>query len=550
MTTLSVDLYSCLESDLSDQGLHPRNRTPGPRLRHYAADLLLTNALKKWEPSDTKIQDEAALKLFLENNERCKRRYLPCIEFQWQDTLIGELRRILDDFWHRNGLPLVSTDLGVLARGRQGAGSAGGSRDTDFYTKMYDSPLWYTSPELLSGYQDYCSHRPYWRNSELSRLFLHGKDDRSVDGSKLTFVPKTDKISRSICVEPSLNMFYQLGLGSVISDRLKENFKIDLETQQFTNRWLASKGSRLDSLATYDLSSASDTISCNVLRFLLPKTFYRFLEKYRSPVTVHGQHVHELHMISSMGNGFTFPLETMIFAACVQAVYRINGIPTTFKGLPNDWGVYGDDIIITNDPVVCDQLEWLLSDLGFIVNKDKSFRSGPFRESCGLDSYLGKDVRSFYLKRLATPQDATVAINLINEYSAKVGIWFPKTVAFLRKRAVRDWVPRHENDDAGIRVPFSLFKGRMDSNNSYLYYAWVPRITRMRRYFPNQEGAMLAVLHGSLRHGCVVGRQKTTKYARVKRVTPSWDSSRPTHSEDWRRPWRQWDTAVYMNLFM
>lgn len=550
MTISSVDLYSCLESDLLDQGLHPRTETPGPRWRKYAADLLLRNSLKKWEPTETKIQDEAALKLFLSNNERCKRRYYPCIEHTWQDTLIGELKRILDDFWHRNGLPLAGSDLEILSRGRHGAGSAGGSRDTDFYTKMYDSPLWYTSPELHGGFQDYCSYRPIWRNSEISRLLLHGKDDRLVAGSKLTFVPKTCEISRSICVEPSLNMFYQLGLGTLIADRLKENFKIDLLSQQFTNRWLATKGARLDSLATYDLSSASDTISCTMLKFLLPKSFYRFLERFRSPCTRIGQTEVELHMISSMGNGFTFPLETLIFAACVQAVYRINSIPTFSKGQPNDWGVYGDDIILINDPTVCDQLEWLLADLGFIVNKEKSFRSGPFRESCGLDSYQGKDVRSFYLKRLKSPQDATIAINLINEYSAKTGIWLPKTVALLKRAAVRDWVPRHENDDAGIRVPLSLFKGKLDSNLSNLYYAWIPRCQSMRRFFPNQEGALLTLLQGSLRNGQVIGRQKAIKYVRVKRVTPSWDSSRPRHDEDRTRPWRQWDTAVYMNLFM
>jgi len=550
MTTLSVALSSYIESDLREQGLHPESHPTGPRWRRKAVDLLLANALKKWEPSETQVQDEAAYKLFIENNNRCARSYYPCIEFLWQDTLIGELKRILDDFWHRHGEPLVCSDLPVLAKARQGSGSAGGSRDTDFYTKMCDSPLWYTSPDLLGAYQDYCLHRPVWRNSEISRLFLHGKDDKVVAGSKLTFVPKTDKISRSICVEPSLNMFYQLGFGQIITDRLKEFFKLDITTQQFANRWLAASGSRLDHLATYDLSSASDTISKSMLRFLLPRSFYNFLERYRSKETRYGSECIKLHMISSMGNGFTFPLETLIFTACVHAVYRVNSRPLYRKGLPCDWGVFGDDIIVSNDPVICDQLEWLLADLGFIVNKDKSFRSGPFRESCGLDCYQGKDVRSFYLKRLNTSQDATIAINVINEYSAKTGIYFPRLVSFLKKQATRNLVPRHESDDAGIRVPFSLFTGKLDANQSFLYYAWVPRVQSLRRYFPNQEGALLAFLQGSLRNGHVTSRPKNVKYVRVKRVTPSWDSSRAAHYEDSRRPWRQWDTAVYMNLFM
>jgi hypothetical protein len=54
-----------------------------------------------------------------------------------------------------------------------------------------------------------------------------------VEGNRLDFVPKNDDISRSICVEPTLNMFFQLGFADILNSRLKEFAGIDLENQQF-----------------------------------------------------------------------------------------------------------------------------------------------------------------------------------------------------------------------------------------------------------------------------------------------------------------------------
>jgi hypothetical protein len=88
-----------------------------------------------------------------------------------------------------------------------------------------------------------------------------------------------------------------------------------------------------------------------------------------------------------MGNGFCFPLETLLFTvACVAVGAGKPGI---------DFTVYGDDIIVRKQ--YFEPLLQLLRYMGFTANTDKTFSMGPFRESCGADWFGGVDVRPFTL---------------------------------------------------------------------------------------------------------------------------------------------------------
>jgi hypothetical protein len=92
------------------------------------------------------------------------------------------------------------------------------------------------------------------------------------------------------------------------------------------------------------------------------------------------------HKFSSMGNGTTFVIETLIFAAACSAVGA------------DVWSVYGDDIAISTDKA--EALAALLHFLGFDLNADKSYTDPgfPFRESCGADWYEGRRVTPFYIR--------------------------------------------------------------------------------------------------------------------------------------------------------
>jgi hypothetical protein len=230
-----------------------------------------------------------------------------------------------------------------------------------------------------------------YREAPLLRQYGSFDYLQDVEGSVLFTVPKKTDIDRCACKEPDLNMYLQKGVGSHIRKRLRR-FGINLNDQR-VNRALAARGAQDDSLATLDLSSASDTITIGCVKALLPTEWFLYLNDIRShKVLVDGVY-HRMEMFSSMGNGFTFELESLIFWALVRTTLY-------FEGISGVVSVYGDDIICPSSGA--DMVSWVLHEFGFAVNLEKSFITGPFRESCGGHYHHHEDVTPFYLKRKAT----------------------------------------------------------------------------------------------------------------------------------------------------
>lgn len=250
-----------------------------------------------------------------------------------------------------------------------------------------------------------------------------------VRGSRLSTVPKNEETERTIAIEPSGNMALQLAAGMYLEGALRY-IGLDIRSQQEKNKLAAKYGSIENSLATIDLKSASDMISLELVRALLPADWYSLLLRLRSSeIEMPDGSYQELHMVSTMGNGFTFPLMTLVITAIIYAVRCTTGNPRNRIDWTKTW-VFGDDIIIPSSEysAVCTALE----QAGLVVNHDKSFSDGPFRESCGGDYYKGVDVTPFYVKDLAQPSDVYVALNQVLEWSAKVKIMLPKTVTLLK----------------------------------------------------------------------------------------------------------------------
>jgi hypothetical protein len=218
-----------------------------------------------------------------------------------------------------------------------------------------------------------------------------------IDVAKVAFVHKNAKTDRAICTEPPLNGMFQLGLGDYIASRLR-TVGIDIRDQS-ANQRAALYGSISGASATLDLSSASDTVAVKLVEHLLPEDWFNLLWRLRSAeAEVNGKIVY-MEKISSMGNGFTFPLETLIFWAIALSVSEIYAPRTRIRTL-----VYGDDIIVPVDAAV--PLIRVLKDLGFTPNPDKSFWDGTFRESCGKDYVLGIDVRPVFVDGPLTGETA------------------------------------------------------------------------------------------------------------------------------------------------
>jgi len=217
----------------------------------------------------------------------------------------------------------------------------------------------------------------------------------TVNYNKVGFVPKTAKTHRVIAVEPLGNNYLQKGIDLAMRDRLRR-VGLDLRWQS-PNQQMAYKGSLDDSedgFSTIDLSSASDSISTELCRELLPPDWFYFLNRVRSPAYVISElgveEPRRYEKFVTMGNGFCFPLQTLLFASLVHAVD-----PTAKPG--SDFRVFGDDIIVRQK--IAREVIRLLAKVGFRTNVRKTFVSGPFRESCGSNWYKGEDVTPMTLDR-------------------------------------------------------------------------------------------------------------------------------------------------------
>lgn len=297
-----------------------------------------------------------------------------------------------------------------------------------------------------------------------------GRSPVQVRGNIYFSVPKTARTERACGKEPSLNGFYQLGLGRVLRQRLK-SIGFDLDDGQSVHQRMARSASLTGDFATLDLSSASDTICSNLVKLLLPQKWFQALNDLRSPFTrVNGRWV-RLEKFSSMGNGYTFELETLIFAALAAVVYK-NDSALPGKNL----FVYGDDIIVPTEAGL--DVKAILEFCGFSLNSRKSFLSGEFRESCGGDFFRGEAVRPFLLEELPNePQHYISWANGLRRTAEQRGVRLSTNPSLLRAwLRILDSLPRHIR---GLRGPSELGDLLIHDDESRWQYRW----RECRRYF-------------------------------------------------------------------
>jgi hypothetical protein len=255
--------------------------------------------------------------------------------------------------------------------------------------------------------------------AEIEELYFYLDVESLVtkcDSSRILFVPKTSKTERTIAAEPTANIYLQLSVDTFIRKRLKK-FGIDIDTQE-KNQDLAYHGSINGSLVTIDLSGASDTIALSWLK-LFPEDWAQLLIALRTPKgTIHhtGEEI-VFNKLSAMGNGFTFAVETLIFASLLFGLVKYRG--EKWNDVIDSISIYGDDIIC---PVrFYSDYAFLLKRAGFSINAQKSFSTGSVRESCGSDFVAGHLITRPAFKNL--PRRDWELIRDHNRFYRLKGLW-------------------------------------------------------------------------------------------------------------------------------
>jgi hypothetical protein len=188
---------------------------------------------------------------------------------------------------------------------------------------------------------------------------------------------------------------------------------------------LAREGSITGRLATIDLSSASDTLAFELVDYLLTDILGNYqwaslLGSLRTAQVDYKGDLIDLQKWSSMGNGYTFELESLIFWALIMGCCRYIGAPTAQVSIYGDdiicpvnwlqdprtidWEIFSEGGTLLPSPSMQELVLEVFSFCGFSINLEKSFWDGPFRESCGADYYKGVDIRPFYMKKTMSGQ--------------------------------------------------------------------------------------------------------------------------------------------------
>lgn len=201
-----------------------------------------------------------------------------------------------------------------------------------------------------------------------------------VPGARASSVPKNALTNRFINVEATFPMLLQRCLAAGLRRVLKKignhlgplgpvfteigTFAIDGDAQERHLKMIAHK------CATIDFSNASDSVILSVVMEMFPETVTCYLTRFRSQTVIVNGMFYVPNKLSSMGNGFTFEVMTLLLYALAYAICGPVGI-----------SVYGDDVIVPQHYAA--RFLHCASLLGFEPNWKKTFVDSMFRESCG-----------------------------------------------------------------------------------------------------------------------------------------------------------------------
>jgi len=361
-----------------------------------------------------KEREDEAIKAFINTDENLPDPYYNWDSDDFSDHVLSTGRRdtAIKQYFPASGSELSNSDLDIIQRTfnlvasvlglapsqdvaiqdrikpRHGPGAVSEQRNgsSKYNLENWPDRLQYRFPIDFYG-------RPSLGATEISST---APMTNNVLGSRLISVPKTMKAPRLIAAEPIHNQWIQQFLWRSLKDRIDNSMishSISFNDQEGNQR-LALEASHTCSHATIDLSEASDRVSLALVEsfFTQSKEWLIDLQACRSPfVTLPCGADMRYKKFAPMGSSVTFPLQSLIFfSLCLASIFIQDNVKPSLKAMRRETPgirVFGDDIIIKTGYVGI--LVKVLHHVGLKVNTEKSFWTGKFRESCGIDAYDG-----------------------------------------------------------------------------------------------------------------------------------------------------------------
>lgn len=373
------------------------SRLSGKDLQSCVTALVTSRILKKFVPKSETTTDLRSV-AFIGFSEYEKELCARMVDYKFSSNYrLSTIRRRLLEMCKNFSVDYTDEDIDV------GPGETfnNNSGHTQMIAKLSDIEHWTTTPNCLEE-----TYLMIYHNRSLKRLAkqhighvncteramlynrhrahphpgfavfcdLLDKILHVVPGSRGASVPKNNETDRFINIEPFFPMLLQRMVAKGLLRCLKASgYPLDGNFLGSQRRY----GDRQEihkhmisnpAYATIDFSNASDSVCLNVIQSLFPQKIVSLLSCFRSHVVMLDDTPFELYKLSSMGNGFTFEVMTVLLLA-------------TCRVFTDDCSVFGDDVIIPND--FADEFLKLTEILGFRTNNKKTFISSNFRESCG-----------------------------------------------------------------------------------------------------------------------------------------------------------------------
>lgn len=281
----------------------------------------------------------------------------------------------------------------------------GAVSDAKSGSDKYRFPFWPVSADHLLPEDYFAFSSEEWASEGQSVL------SSEIPYGRLLAVPKTWDKPRLITSEPTALQFLQQGLLRWIRHNLPSPLRrcIDFFSQE-PSRELALSSSRDGSLATVDLSAASDRLSLRTVEMVFAKTpLLPYLYAVRTPCVYDCTQkssprgdITYLKKYAGQGSAVTFPLQSIVYSmCCIAAVLSYENKVVSRRNITavaKRVRVFGDDIIIPGPAL--SHLAVILEFLQLKINGDKTHWEGNFRESCGMDAFKGQDVTPVYIRAL------------------------------------------------------------------------------------------------------------------------------------------------------